>query len=162
MSVTVALVKEHLLYDPTTGVFTRRTSNRYRWAIGSVAGCVDKSTGYVKVSLLGEKLYAHRVAWLYMTGAWPKEELDHENGVRTDNRFANLRECSGAQNKQNSARRSDNTSGYPGVDKRRSGYVARFRDRYLGSFQSAEQAYAAYLNAKAAQHDFQPTPRDEA
>jgi hypothetical protein len=67
------------------------------------------------ISVDNEKFRAARLAWLYMTGEWPKDIVDHINGVRDDDRWENLRAATQGQNCLNTARRSDNTSGVKGV-----------------------------------------------
>jgi hypothetical protein len=110
---------------------------------------------------------AHRLAWFYVHGEFPKCELDHINGVRDDNRISNLRECSRAENMQNAGMFKTNTSGYTGVTwhKQRRKWAAQIwvnnKRMYLGLRESKEDAYALYLEAKAKYHTFQPTPREE-
>lgn len=58
---------------------------------------------------------AHRVGWLLHFGFWPKYQIDHINGIRTDNRIENLRDVTNAENSKNHCLRSDNQSGVPGV-----------------------------------------------
>ena len=100
------LVKS-VMYSPETGVFTRVSS-------GKVIGAPDRK-GYLLFSVRGCPLRAHRAAWLYMTGEWPAEEIDHVNGVASDNRFCNLRECSHQQNNHNQSVRKNSKSGVKGV-----------------------------------------------
>lgn len=66
-------------------------------------------------SILSMDLYAHRVAWVLMTGKWPDGEIDHDNGIRTDNRWVNLKDVTSVQNGRNQGIKSSNTSGYTGV-----------------------------------------------
>lgn len=112
--ITAERLRDLLNYDPTTGVFTwlKPTSNRvYR---GKVAGSTD-SEGYVQIFLDGKNYRGHRLAWLYMTGAWPKDQVDHWNGDRSCNAWINLRSATQGQNNCNAKLRSDNTSGVKGV-----------------------------------------------
>src|SRR6202035_4009666 len=98
--LTAERLREFIHYDPLTGVFTwlvlpvcrgprfvGRGPNQVR--VGGIAGCVSKSNGYRRIKIGGHPYCAHRLAWLYMTGTWPKDEIDHINRVRSDNRFCN-------------------------------------------------------------------------
>jgi hypothetical protein len=110
--------------------------------------------GYLVGALFARFLAAHRAAWAIHTGAWPNGQIDHINGVRSENQFNNLREVSAAENARNARRRKDNVSGFVGVywreDQRRWGASIRFNNRlkHLGFFETAEEAGAA---RKAAQ-----------
>lgn len=107
--------------------------------------------GYVQI-MIDRKVYSgHRLAWLYVYGEWPRGQIDHVNGIRNDNRIANLRESSQAQNCGNVTRHQDNKSGYKGVFKCRGKWQAQVcRDgvkRHLGTFETPEAAHAAYCDA---------------
>jgi hypothetical protein len=133
-----------------------------------VISVADNGYLCVKVTFGGRarSFKAHCIVWALVTGAWPVVEIDRRNGVRSDNHWNNLREATHAQNAQNRARRSDNTSGMTGVS-----WIERDRlwkaevsvagqEVYRGYFKTAEDARAAYLEAKAKHHSFQPVPRD--
>lgn len=86
-------LKSVLDYDPATGLFRWKTerSNRPNGSrIGTVAGS-SASNGYWRIWLFGEERLGHRLAWLWMTGEWPPIDIDHENLVRNDNAWRNLR-----------------------------------------------------------------------
>src|SRR4030095_16904952 len=112
--LTQERLKELLHYDPETGVFTNRVA-RGRLIVGVEAGCVTTG-GYIKLSVCNKRYYGHRLAWLYVFGQWPNDELDHINLVTSDNRIANLREATKAQNNSNCSVRSHSKSGKKGVD----------------------------------------------
>ncbi len=152
--LTATRLREVLEYCPHSGSFTRRKPSGTAKA-GDIAGWKD-TNGYIKISIDNHKYYAHRCAVLYMTGAWPPEDVDHIDGNPTNNAYNNLR-CVGAQtNTQNLKRaRSDNKSGFLGVcfSKAAKKYMAECKGddgkrRYLGLFDTAEEAHAAYLQAK--------------
>ena len=148
-----------LHYDPTTGVFTNKVDRNPRAPKGSIAGYTN-TIGYTVIQINGRKLHAHRLAWLYMTGKWPTHEIDHINRIRSDNRFANLREASSGDNKQNTKDRENNTSGHRGVTwhKAREKWQAQIavagKHRYLGLFDRFEDAVAARQEAVAKFHKF--------
>ncbi len=102
-----------LEYEPSTGVFTWSKALKNQSA-GKQAGIIE-AKGYRQIMLHGHRYKAHRLAWLIMTGEWPRDQIDHINGVKDDNRFANLREATNAQNKRNGNVRADSKSGYKGV-----------------------------------------------
>lgn len=107
-------LKEYLHYSPETGFFTwiKRSGDRIK--IGSIAGCIKNDNNY-RIIRLRKIYYAHRLAWLYMTGNWPENHIDHINGIRDDNRWQNLRDVSRSTNSRNSKLPITNTSGVIGV-----------------------------------------------
>ena len=111
--LTAERLRSLLIYDPATGIFTRRVS-RQGFHAGTQAGVIHKASGYVYIGVDRKRYRAHRLAWLYMTGEWPVE-IDHDNTIRSDNRWSNLREATRSQNNANAQRRADNTSGHKGV-----------------------------------------------
>jgi hypothetical protein len=154
-------------YDTETGLFVwagRSPAPNGKRAAGCAAGTLNNN-GYVSIKIDQSSYKAHRLAWLWVTGEWPDGEIDHRNGVRSDNRFSNLRVASKSQNQQNRKLNSNNKSGYAGVSwfADTGQWVANIMadgcQKYLGLFDTAEEASARYLEAKAALHTFQPTPR---
>lgn len=89
-------------YDAVSGelLWRIRPSIRSCARIGDLAGCVN-SDGYLQVKTGGKAYIAHRLIWLYVTGEWPSDQVDHRNGDRLDNRWENLRVVTGAVNSQN-------------------------------------------------------------
>lgn len=160
--LTAERLREVLEYDPTSGVFIQVIvfdGRGSRWKPGRVCGHVSKQSGYLTLRIAGKLYQAHRLAWLYLHGSYPAHQIDHLNGVRTDNRIANLRDVPNAINRQNLRKpRSDNETGYQGVtlDKRRGVYWARVRlngvTTHLGCFDDPVAAHEAYLKAKRRMH----------
>lgn len=144
MALDQRRLKELLNYDQETGVFTWAVSRR-RIRIGSVTGYVCLS-GHVQIGVDGKLYYAHRLAWLYMTGRWPANEIDHINGNRADNRFINLREATRAENMRNVAVSVNSKSGFLGVTwlasrkKWRAEICLNGKNKSLGYFQDLELA----------------------
>lgn len=107
-------LKEVLSYDPATGIFINIVQRGQRGNIGKETGIMHHS-GYIHIAIDNRNYMAHRLAWLYMTGEFPPECIDHINGKRSDNRFSNIRLATKKQNNENIPLRSDNKSGHRGV-----------------------------------------------
>lgn len=137
---------DRFLYIPETGVFFR-TKACGKWPVGAVAGSTD-GHGHQQISIKGKLYLTHRLAWLFMTGCWPDKHIDHINGRRSDNRFANLRLATRAENNANAGKRKDNASGFKGVSKQKGRWKAQIqaggRKQHIGLYGSPEEASAAY------------------
>lgn len=155
--LTQEILRSLITYDPETGTLARLPSGR-------AAGAVNDN-GYVLISIRKKQYRAHRLAWLYMTGSWPVADLDHINGIRTDNRIANLREATRSQNLFNKKMDRRNKSGFRGVSwttkkKLWGAHIKKDRKtRFIGYFRSPEAAYAAYCKqASVLFEEFAKTP----
>lgn len=148
------LLRELLCYAPETGAFTWRVNRRGKAKAGDIAG-TQNSSGYWLISVRDRLYYAHRLAWLYMKGEWPADQVDHINGNPADNRWVNLRTATNGQNQANSRCRNNNKSGVKGVhwDTRRGYWVAQIMINYksinLGYFEDIADAASAYADAAA-------------
>jgi hypothetical protein len=152
--ITAERLRELLDYDPETGVFRWRARRGGRAYANAVAGTIACRHGYRQI-LVDLKLFlAHRLAWLYVYGEWPPGCLDHINRQRDDNRIANLRLATMAQNCANARVRCNNTSGFPGVRKHKQKWTAYIkyngRQIHLGMFDAPEKAHKAYRAAAVA------------
>lgn len=165
-AITAERLREALDYSPFTGEF-RWKETRSHAVRGARAGHLH-STGYIHISVDGRQYKAHRLAWLYVFGCWPDDEIDHRNGVRDDNRIANLRSASRSENMQNKRVYRSSANGFIGTHfHQASGKWAaviqsKRRRRHLGLFDSNEAAFAAYEAAKLREHKFQPHLRKNA
>lgn len=154
--LTYERLRELFHYDPATGLFTRLVRQGHTHP-GEIAGGLSEK-GYVRIYIDGRKYRAHRLAWLYVTGEWPENEIDHKNTDRSDNRWDNLRPATGAENSRNRRTPSNNTSGFKGVfwqkrEKRWHAVIDLNGKRVvLGRFLTVEEAHAAY--ARAAQEHY--------
>ena len=154
--LSVGTVRELLVYDPETGIFTWRIP-RPKIRVGQRAGCLHHK-GYRVMELFGKYYSEHRLAWFYIYGQWPRDQIDHINRNKADNRITNLREATQAQNQANTPARQKNKTGLKGAsfNAKAKCYVAQIRldgrSVQLGSFTSAEDAHAAYLVAAKALH----------
>jgi len=167
----VSAVLDQLAYEKETGVFTWKVSPSKNVKPGDVAGYKMK-TGVIGIQVCGYLYLAHRLAFVFMTGAMPENLVDHINGVRSDNRWNNLRAATQSQNMQNLNFRKPNSSGFLGVTKYsaaskrkklwRATIIVNGVRKHLGSFYSAEKAVAAYTEAKQTIHTFNPRARGQA
>lgn len=155
--MTAERLREILLYDPGSGIFTWKKSYRANTA-GRVAG--TPSSGYVVISILKKRFHAHRLAWLYVYGSWPDGEIDHINGIRDDNRIANLRDVPGYINNQNQRKAPSHNKSTKLLGtsfcKQTGRYSAQIhinrKKIHLGRFDTPELAHAAYVLAKRTIH----------
>lgn len=155
--VPVETLREALSYDPESGVLTwlwrasRRGCQNAKYA-GKAAGYLNKN-GYVSIRVDGVLLLAHRAIWAHVHGKWPEDEIDHRNGVKSDNRISNLRSASRSDQLANAKRRCDSKSGIRGVcwDAREGRWLATInknkRQIRLGLFDKIQDAKAAYTKA---------------
>lgn len=148
--LTAEYVREILKYSPEDGTFFWIKTTR-RGFVGKKAGSLT-ALGYFTIKINNYFYFAHRLAWLYMTGAWPVKFIDHINGIRTDNRWANLREATALQNSANIGLLQKNKSGYKGVswDKEAEKWAAQItfmgKHRRIGRYKTAEEAAKAYAD----------------
>jgi hypothetical protein len=157
--LTQERLKELFRYDSGTGDFFRLVTTSHNAKEGDIAGC--NSRGYLVFSIDGKLYFAHRLAWMYMTGSMPDKHIDHINGIKNDNRFANLRDITNALNTQNTrvARPCNKSTRLLGatLDKRRGIYRAQIKlngkNIFLGDYQTAELAHSAYIEAKRKLHE---------
>lgn len=144
-----------LRYEPDTGLFFWLL-NKGTAKAGSVAG-TPASNGYTNICI-NRKIYkAHRLAWLYVYGVLPLNQVDHINGVKNDNKIDNLRAATNQENAQNHVWLGTN------FDKKKNKWQSRIRvDNkrvFLGYFETENEARQAYIKAKKEHHKFQPIQR---
>lgn len=155
MKITVERLRECLDYSPETGAFKWRVDRGTNKLKGKPAGVSSNGCGYRAIFIDGRSYLAHRLAWFYCTGAWPKGPLDHINGNRADNRLSNLRCATSAGNRANSAVNKNCKTGIKGVQFRHGRWRSKIthsgKTRHLGVFDTPAEASAAYIKAAAAQ-----------
>lgn len=144
-TISQSELREALIYDPDTGHWFRRRSSKACKA-GKRLPIPERGKYHrIRINRVGYR--AHRLAWLYMTGEWPTEQVDHINGEPSDNRWSNLRLANPIENARNSRIRDDNTSGSPGVARYKNGWRAYICGKHLGCFRTWEEAVACYHGA---------------
>lgn len=147
-------------YDRATGEFRWIRSMGGKAKAGSIAGATD-SKGYTQIRVSKRLYLAHRLAWLYVYGEWPRKHLDHIDRNPKNNAIGNLRECTHAENHQNVGVRSDSSSGITGVSfSQISGKWLAYitlsgKTIRLGLHETLESAIAARSKAKKKYHTFE-------
>lgn len=159
-SIEIKLSHERLIsllnYDAATGVFTWRRGRGPRAPAGRVAGAVGVR-GYRTIRVDQADYRAGRLAWFYVHAKWPPSLIDHINGIRDDDRIANLRPANHSQNNANAKRRSDQRAAKGVSLNSRTGkwtasVACNGRSKHLGSFDSMSAAARAYEAAAIALH----------
>lgn len=154
-------VLELLDYEPETGLFHWKSHRTGTAPKGAAAGSLQvnkNGTRYTRICIDGTNLSAHRLAWFYVHGAWPKDQIDHADGNGLNNRIGNLREANSFQNAQNRRIKRTNKSGIKGISwkKSRQKWQAQIECNgiafHLGSFATKEEAGQAYADAAARLH----------
>jgi len=170
-TVSPETLRDLLDYDPKTGALTWRKrpssmfsseSAKNAWNArhaGKKAGSLH-SKGYLSTQIFCRRYFIHRIVFAIHNGRWPKDQIDHINGVRTDNRIENLRDVSNSENMQNqrAATKSNKTSGLLGVSwhkacgKWRAQIRVDGKSTEIGFYADKHEAHDAYLRAKRDMH----------
>lgn len=163
--LTQSHLKELMHYDPESGLFTWRKRPINNWSChakarswntryaGNAVGCAN-ALGYISVSVYKKRYLAHRLAFLYMEGKFPPNEVDHKDHCRSNNSWSNLRHATSSQNSRNSSKLSNNKSGFNGVLWNPISKSWRVRIKLvnektieIGSFKNKSDAISARINA---------------
>jgi hypothetical protein len=148
--LTQAALRRLLQYDPESGHFTWKVNSGGPKRAGTLAG-VNNRIGYRVIRINQKLMYAHRLAWVWMTGEEAPVEIDHINGDKSDNRWVNLRASNRKENSLNTFRAwgHNKSTGILGVSRTGNIFRATLRNKHLGQFDTADKAKAAYEKAKA-------------
>ena len=147
------LLRKLLRYEPETGkLFWRVRDGVPKWwntkYAGKEAFVHQNINGYCCGNINNNTYVSHRVIWAMFYNYWPRDQIDHINGVKTDNRIKNLRDVVQSKNQRNRTMNKNNTSGYNGIywDKNSKKWTPRIRIngkmKRLGSFKNIEDAIA--------------------
>jgi hypothetical protein len=161
--ITAEELRERLLYEPDTGEWLWLRSPRGGQA-GKPAGWID-AYGYKRIKIDGQTYIAARLSFLYMTGEWPKDEVDHIDRDPGNDKWENLREANRSENNSNRRAFLNNTSGHKGVylHSQNSKYVAQVGKVYIGSFDTQQEAIEARNEfVEAHQGEFAGEQKDKA
>jgi hypothetical protein len=164
-TVTVEIVREFLDYDPYRGTLVWKPRDR-KW-FKSDRDCNAWNTLYseehfgtpsgdrscIVGDVLGESYLAHRLIWLWMTGAWPDNQIDHINRNPSDNRWHNLRDVNASGNRRNQTKRKvrHSNTGITGINIKDGKYRAYILTKHLGTFSNLQDAISA---RKAAEKEY--------
>lgn len=144
------LLKELLDYNPETGKFYWKVSKMWQISVGDEAGTLHKKE-CIHIKINQKSYRAHRLAWLYMYGTWPKNMIDHINGDATDNRITNLRDVTNGENQRN--RKSHRNGRLPGTTwhKYKKLWMATAfinnKSKFIGYYDTEIEAYNASQEA---------------
>lgn len=168
-TLSIEYINEAVKYDPETGLFfwkerplghfsSEQSFKRWKTVYsGKIAGSLD-SDGYIVIRINYEIYFSHRLAWILMTGKWPKSGLDHIDGNPINNKISNLREVNQSQNNCNAKIRRDNSSGLRGVtwDKERNKWQVQLsinkKRVFYARYDSLEDAKISYKKASEKYH----------
>lgn len=168
--LTAKYVRECFDYNAEKGEFTWKQRPLHHFAsqhgqkccnayyAGKPAKGCPNTKGYLQIRVNKKLYFAHRLAWLHFYGEHPKDQIDHINCIKTDNRISNLREATNFENSRNTKINSRNKSGFKGVRWHVRDKVWRAEIRinkkyvYLGSFKSPEEAHVVYIKAAEKLH----------
>lgn len=158
--LSIEYLRSILNYNPETGEFRWKERDNIpkhinKRKMGHIAG-IAINTGHRRIKINGKNYWAHRLAWFYMTGNWPKEQIDHKNLNSSDNKWENLREATHGQNNQNKKIPINCKTGIKGVRLVIKGNCKRYKvrisingkDVHLGYYQTLSEA--AQVRKKAA------------
>lgn len=165
LTLPIEFLHERLRYNSSTGELrwkSRPSSNPWNARFAGKIAARPSNRAYLCIALTysgqQHRYLAHRIAFAMTYGRWPDAEIDHKNGVKSDNRLVNLREATRIQNCQNMKTFVSNTTGHTGVFRTRRRWFAQIHAdgerKHLGCFASAEEAGSAYLAARQQFHPF--------
>lgn len=150
-------LKSILDYNYKTGDFSNRITRNGRAKKGAIAGTIN-GKGAIQIRINGKIYFAHRLAWFWFYGSWPKNKIDHIDGNPANNSIKNLREATVSQNNCNRKPNAKKAVASKGVYLYKGGpkYGAQIKvnrvHHWLGLFDTEEEASKAYQRAAKKLH----------
>ena len=151
--------RELLDFSPETGEFRWKANMRGPVKKGDIAG-TKRNDGYIRIKVAQQGVWAHRLAWAWVNGSWPKFTIDHINGNTSDNRISNLRDVEQQTNSQNRIKAGPRKNGgtligaywCPTWKRWKSVICTNGKTKHIGWFNTEQEAHDAYLSAKRQLH----------
>lgn len=169
--ITAEYVRECLDYDPETGLATwkrrpvehfssNRICNLWNSKHSNKEAGTLKKTNYRQVTINHKRYTVHRLAWLIVYGEWPKNDIDHIDKDRRNNKITNLRDVTNSENQKNRSMNRNNTSGHTGIKLVPNGnwvvvICVNGKNKTIGTFRDKEDAIQARKDAEI-QYGFHP------
>lgn len=145
-TLTLEKLKQHVSYDPETGLFVSLSKRNYGKVIGH-----ENDKGYIEIRIDNVPYRANRLAFLWMTGEMPTCFIDHKNRVKSDNHWLNLRPATRSQNAANMGLVKTNSTGMRGVSRSKERFSAAIEVNqkriWLGRHDTVDEAAHAYNKA---------------
>jgi len=161
MELCINDLRSNFKYNSDTGLLFRKITTSSRGVSGDLAGHLMTTTRYLAVTYKSKQWMVHRLVWALYYGALPKGQIDHINGVRSDNRIENLRDVTHRENMMNTTMSIKNKSGVMGVcwDESRARFVSHMtvngKTLYLGRYKSLFEACCVRKSAEI-KYNFHP------
>jgi len=133
-------IKKVLEYDKNKGILFWKI-NFKKYLIGEKAGYINN--GYEKINFMNQWMYSHILVWLFENKTFPKNEIDHINHIRNDNRIENLRDVSHKINGRNMSRHKDTKLKKVGITLLKSGNYRSSLGGHIGVFSTEKKAIKA-------------------
>ena len=146
-------LKNCISYDPNTGLFIWTKKVNQKIPAGTIAG-TPNTNGHIQIRFKGKRVFAHRLAWMFVYGSFPAGMIDHINRIRDDNRICNLRDVTATENAHN--RKGLGVTFVKSRGKWQAGIGVSGHFKFLGYFDSSEEANKTYIKAKRIYHPSAP------
>lgn len=158
MKPTLEYLRGRILVDLERGVVTwidatKHHENLNGCEAGSPRGGIRNGKSYWHIKINGLAIKRSHIVFLFATGSWPRQQIDHINGNSLDDRLCNLREVTVTQNAWNHKKRAKKENTPMGVRRMASGrFQARIacnkKQIVIGAFDTEKEAHDAYITKR--------------